>query len=83
MELEVAERVEVFGGSGQWLAAIITKVTPTEWHARLNESMLASEWEGRPRKFDGTIRDVVVSRNGFTEGTHIRRPKTRRRTKNS
>lgn len=72
MVVAVGERVEIVGGSKRWVPGVVITATEAHYVVRFDTPMLASTWEGRPRKFDGTIAEIKVHRTGF-EGNSIRK----------
>jgi hypothetical protein len=65
----VNEKVDVSGGSKRWYAGTVTRVEEAHYIVRLEKPMLGSTWEGRPRKFDGTITEVKIHRSGFEKNS--------------
>lgn len=68
---ELNERVEVCGGSKRWVPGVVIGVEQALYRVQLDKPMLASTWEGRPRRIDGNVTEVSIHRTGF-EANNIR-----------
>lgn len=76
LSFDVGEAVDVSGVTETWFPGVVTAVSKESWLVRLDSPLLASTWEGAPRKFDGMIEEVKVFRHDTsleTEQDHIRK----------